>query len=379
MDLIRPGEELLIALCQGLANLDDARILGKGYTGPSAQRGLKLFNDLRSWLLEFYGTAPPDRISSLANELRDLRKSLGTFFDTRRNGPPAQWLLPFSSGTTKACFLLAEFFLRTTGKQQPRRIAEILYKGRTLRDRTRGRRWRNNSAVARLEREYPRKLIERIAEELWKNPFQSSEQLAEVVKERPEAVDDIRWQLTEAKEVPDGKLLELSMMKRLERGIPHDPKSLGRGFLFESFWFVHIARETFVLPLDKEGHYMTISAEANDADREAAIEEYLKRPDCELTKPPKRMLGYINGNWGGSEIILEERLAREVERSKNLAAILRLSSFDFGMLCRRLAADEDISEGEGVPLSTLLAAFIRHYPGAVGSGVASVIPGKAGA
>ncbi len=91
------------------------------------------------------------------------------------------------------------------------------------------------------------------------------------------------------------------------------------------------------------------------------------------------MLGYINGNWGGSEIILEERLAREVERSNNIGATLRLSSFDFGMLCRRLAADEDISEGEGIPLSTLLAAFIRHHPGAVGSGVASVIPGKAGA
>ena len=197
MDLITPGEELLIALCQGLANLDDARILGKGYTGPSAQRGLKLFDDLRSWLLELYGADTPDRISSLTNELRGLRKSLEIFFDSRRNPPSAQWLLPFSSGTTKASFVLAEFFLRTTGKQQVRRIAEILYEGRILRDRTRARRWRNSTAVARLEREYPRKLIERIVEELLEDPFQSSEQLAEVIKERPEAVDEIRWQLAQ--------------------------------------------------------------------------------------------------------------------------------------------------------------------------------------
>ncbi len=269
MDSVKGAERLFVYHCRGLVNR--GYVSGKGIPTRTIERWIERFQELERWVLTFWDPKPPPATASFIKELEAERQRERNALVHSQSEHDHLIKRPYSR-TTKASLLLAEFFVRTTGQQQPRRIAQILYKGRIARGRTRARRLRDGTSLSRLARAYPRQLLEEVAAKLRENPFHSNKQLAEMINQSPEAVDEVRCQLAEAKEVPDAEKLESNMRKRLERGIPNDPRFSSRDFLFEATWFMHITPTTRVPPPDQNGRYGgAISVDERETDLTAAI------------------------------------------------------------------------------------------------------------
>ncbi len=285
MDSFKGAEGLFVNHCRGLVNRD--YVSGKGIPTRTIERWIERFQELERWVLTFWDPKPPPATASFIKELEAERQREMKELLARRSEHDRLTKRPYSR-TTKASLLLAEFFVRTTGQQQPRRVAQILYKGGIARGTARARRLRDATSLSRLSREYPRQQIELVAAKLRENPFHSNKQLAEMINQSPEAVDEIRCQLAEAKKVPDAEKLESNMRKRLERGIPNDPRFSSRDFLFEATWFMHITSTTRVPPPDQNGRYGgAISVDERETDLTAAIWEYRRRRHYGLLKPPE--------------------------------------------------------------------------------------------